>query len=158
MKGWLFGDLHQKEWTQKIYKFSKKFQNPLHQNYKHVITLAELLDLNQEHIFSVVVFIGDSSFKTEMPENVCQAMSYIRYIQSKTTAILDSHEVKEIITKIESGRLQRSLKTDFQHIKHVKSIIAEKEVQASKTNSCSKCGAEMVLRTVNKGENQGNQF
>ena len=34
-KGWIFGSQHQKTWTQKIYKKSFKFQNPLHQNYKH---------------------------------------------------------------------------------------------------------------------------
>jgi hypothetical protein len=36
MKGWIFGSPNQKTWTQKIYKLSSKFQNPLHQNYKHV--------------------------------------------------------------------------------------------------------------------------
>ena len=36
MKGWIFGNATQKQWTQKIYKFSTKFQNPIHQNYKHL--------------------------------------------------------------------------------------------------------------------------
>ena len=70
MKGWIFGGLNQKTWTQKIYKHSSKFQNPLHQNYKHVKTLESLLELNDEQIHSVVVFVGDSTFKTDMPENV----------------------------------------------------------------------------------------
>ena len=39
MKGWIFGGEHQKTWTQKIYKHSSKFQNPLHQNYKHTKTI-----------------------------------------------------------------------------------------------------------------------
>ena len=34
-KGWIFGTERQKTWTQKIYKNSYKFQNPLHKNYKH---------------------------------------------------------------------------------------------------------------------------
>lgn len=34
MKGWIFGDEKQKSWTQKIYKYTNKFQNPLYQNYK----------------------------------------------------------------------------------------------------------------------------
>jgi hypothetical protein len=33
MKGWIFGDQNQKIWTQKIYRYTNKFQNPLHQNY-----------------------------------------------------------------------------------------------------------------------------
>ena len=36
MKGWIFGSSNQKQWTQKIFKHSSKFQNPIHQNYKHI--------------------------------------------------------------------------------------------------------------------------
>jgi hypothetical protein len=35
MKGWIFDSPQQKTWTQKIYRHTTKFQNPLHQNYKH---------------------------------------------------------------------------------------------------------------------------
>jgi len=45
MKGWIFGSPNQPMWTQKIYKHSNKFQNPLHQNYKHVKALEQLLGL-----------------------------------------------------------------------------------------------------------------
>ncbi len=38
-KGWIFGSERQKQWTQKIYKKSFKFQNPIHQNYKHMKVL-----------------------------------------------------------------------------------------------------------------------
>lgn len=31
MKGWIFGNAKQKQWTQKIFKYSGKFQNPLRQ-------------------------------------------------------------------------------------------------------------------------------
>ncbi|WP_462270725.1 nuclease-related domain-containing protein [Desulfobacter sp.] len=34
MKGWIFGQPKQKMWTQKIFKHSSKFKNPLHLN-KH---------------------------------------------------------------------------------------------------------------------------
>ena len=42
-KGWIFGGERQKMWTQKIYKKSYKFQNPLHQNYKHQKVLEDIL-------------------------------------------------------------------------------------------------------------------
>ncbi|WP_022942181.1 nuclease-related domain-containing protein [Psychromonas hadalis] len=63
MKGWIFGSAKQKQWTQKIFKYSVKFQNPLHQNYKHTHTLARCLGLLSDQIHSVIVFIGDSTFK-----------------------------------------------------------------------------------------------
>ena len=73
MKGWIFGSKNQKQWTQKIYRHTAKFQNPLHQNYKHVKNLESLLGIDLSKLHSVIVFIGDSEFKTNMPENVTYA-------------------------------------------------------------------------------------
>ncbi|MEO3684589.1 nuclease-related domain-containing protein [Shewanella vesiculosa] len=43
LKGWVFGSANQKLWTQKIFKYSSTFQNPIHQNYKHLKTLEAQL-------------------------------------------------------------------------------------------------------------------
>ncbi len=154
MKGWIFGSSNQKMWTQKIYKYSSKFQNPLHQNYKHTKTLESLLGLSEEQIFSVIVFVGDSTFKTDMPENVTYRKGYISYIKSKKHPVLTELEVKDITSKIESGRLKPSFKTNREHVKHVKAIIEKKE----NSQSCPKCGSAMVMREVKKGQNIGNKF
>ena len=154
MKGWIFGGQNQKIWTQKIYRCSNKFQNPLHQNYKHTRTLQALLGLNDEQIFSVIAFVGDAVFKTPMPENVTRGNGFIRYIKAQTTPVLSHEQVQEIIASIEGGRLERSFKTNREHVAHVKSIIAEKVA----TPSCPKCGSSMVSRVVKKGEKAGNTF
>ncbi|MBL4760831.1 MAG: NERD domain-containing protein [Mariprofundaceae bacterium] len=95
MKGWIFGSAKQKVWTQKIFKHSSKFQNPLHQNYKHVKTLAALLHLNDYQIHSLIVFIGDATFKTDMPENVTYGGDYIRFIKSKKRPVLSTSDVNK---------------------------------------------------------------
>lgn len=154
MKGWIFGSPNQKTWTQKIYKSSFKFQNPLHQNYKHVKTLESLLGLNEQQIHSVIVFVGDSTFKTEMPENVTYGKDYIRFIKSKTHPIITEKEVKEIVSKIELAKFKPSFKTHREHVKHVKRIISEK--QSSKI--CPKCGSRMIVRETKKGQNKGKKF
>ncbi len=127
MKGWIFGGEHQRTWTQKLFKESYKFQNPLFQNYKHTQTLKSLLQLSNEQIHSVVAFTGESTFKTPMPENVTQGSGYIRYIKSKTEQVLPESAVQNIIVKIEQERLTPSFRTDRQHIsrlnkKHSKSL------------------------------------
>jgi len=104
MKGWILGNPNQKLWTQGVYKKSIKFQNPLHQNYKHVRTLESLLGLNEQQVFSVIVFVGDGTFKSDMPENVTSRKGYITYIKSKTRSVLSESEVQDICHKIESGR------------------------------------------------------
>jgi len=156
MKGWIFGSPNQKTWTQKIYKHSSKFQNPLHQNYKHVKTLESLLELNEHQVHSVIVFVGDSTFKTEMPENVTYGGGYARYIKSKKISVLTASQVIEVTNKIEQGRLAPSFKTNREHVKHVKNIVAGKE--DSSIPSCPKCGASMVLRETKKGQNVGKKF
>ncbi len=127
MKGWIIGSPKQKTWTQKIYKQSRKFQNPLLQNYKHVKTIESILGLNDQQIHSVVVFTGDSTFKTELPENVTHGKGYIRFIKTKNKVIISDAEVEKIVSKIESGRLTPSFKTHREHVKHVKNIVSEKE-------------------------------
>jgi predicted RNA-binding Zn-ribbon protein involved in translation (DUF1610 family) len=166
MKGWIFGNPQQKTWTQKIYRHTTKFQNPLHQNYKHTQTLQTALELESDKIFSLVVFVGDSEFKTPLPENVVYAGGYIRFIKSKIQPILTANEVHGICYKIESGRLKPSIKTHINHVQHVKEIVDKKQHHQAKAkpssrnneNTCPKCGEAMVLRTAKRGDNQGKQF
>lgn len=154
MKGWIFGNEKQKYWTQKIFRSSHKFQNPLHQNYKHVKTLQACLDIDATSIFSLIVFVGDSTFKTQMPENVTKGGGYIQFIKSKTELLLSEAQVSSVLERINSGRLTPSIKTNIKHVKHVKEIISEKE----NSKACPKCGGTMVLRETKKGANQGKQF
>lgn len=154
MKGWIFGSPQQKTWTQKIYRHTSKFQNPLHQNYKHTQTLQSALELDPEKVFSLVVFIGDSTFKTAMPDNVVYGGGYIRFIKNKTQLILGNDEVLDICAKIQSGRLQPSIRTHIDHVNHVRTVNAQRQ----DNNSCPNCGNKMVLRTARNGNNPGNQF
>jgi predicted RNA-binding Zn-ribbon protein involved in translation (DUF1610 family) len=154
MKGWIFGDRNQKTWTQKIYRHTSKFQNPLHQNYKHTKTLESLLDLNDNQIHSVIVFVGDCTFKTEMPDNVTYAGGFIRFVKSKRDEMFSAIEVEKIIAGIESNRLSASLKTHFNHVKHVKSIVKDNQT----LKSCPICGNAMILRESKQGIHVGQKF
>ncbi|HFQ4902290.1 TPA: NERD domain-containing protein [Vibrio vulnificus] len=154
MKGWIFGSARQKQWTQKIYRHSAKFQNPLHQNYKHIKSLETLLGCSEDHLHSVIVFIGDSTFKTEMPPNVTYARGSIRYIQQFNEVVFSDKDYARLTESINQIKLKRGVITDLKHRKHVKEIIASK----ANSNQCLRCGSEMVLRETKRGENIGKQF
>ena len=154
MKGWIFGSPNQKQWTQKIFKHSSKFQNPIHQNYKHIKTLENCLNIPPESIFSVIVFIGDSTFKTDMPSNVTYAGGCIKYIKSKSAKLLSQEQVHEVSKTIQGGRLKPSIKTNREHVAHVKQIINSKRSD----KVCPKCGSDMLLRESKKGANAGKKF
>ncbi|CAE6903420.1 Nuclease-related domain [Vibrio sp. B1FIG11] len=154
MKGWIFGSARQKQWTQKIYRHSSKFQNPLHQNYKHIKALETLLGCREEHLHSVIVFIGDSTFKTEMPPNVTYARGSIRYIQQFNDVVFSDNDYARLTESINQIKLKRGVITDLKHLKHVKEVVASKV----SSNECPRCGSEMVLRETKRGENIGKQF
>jgi len=154
LRGWIYGDKHHKRWTQWIYRQAYKFQNPLHQNYKHTKALADLLGLAANQIHSLVVFVGDSTFKNKMPENVVRGLGYIRYIESKTEPVLNGHEVQEIVGQIESGRLAASFKTHREHVRHVRQIVGAKQNEPA----CPRCGSAMIKRVAKAGPNKGRRF
>jgi len=125
MRGWIYGGEKQEKWTQKIYKHTKSFQNPLHQNYKHVLALAELIGIDAKKVFSLVVFIGDSEFKTPMPANVTAGRQYIRYIKSHTTPLFGEHDVIEILERIKSRRLAPNRRTHKEHVHYINALHLE---------------------------------
>lgn len=153
MKGWIFGGEKQRQWTQKIYKKSFRFQNPLHQNYKHVKTLGELLNVSSEAIHSVIVFVGDCRLKSPFPSNVAKGGEYVSFIKSFSEPVLTQTEVQNVISQIQEGRLEPSRAT---HQKHVEHLNARSNMSADRT--CVKCGEKMVLRTAKRGTNSGKQF
>lgn len=153
MKGWIFGAEHQAQWTQKIFKKSFRFQNPLRQNYKHVKALEALLEIPADAIHSVIVFTGESTFKTPMPDNVCRGVGYISYIKSFRTPVFSEREVQKIVAHIQSGRLEPNRATHRRHVQQLKTRVAE-----TAERQCPKCGSAMLLRTAKRGAHAGNQF
>ena len=153
IQGWIFGGERQAQWTQKIYKKTFKFQNPLRQNYKHVKALEALLDVPPDTIQSVVVFTGSSTFKTPMPTNVTQEGGYIRFIKSFQAPVLSEHEVEAIVDQIQAGRLAPTRQTHSQHVEQLN------ERHGPRTERiCPKCGSQMLKRKSKRGANIGKQF
>ncbi|OZG41068.1 nuclease [Aeromonas sp. A35_P] len=177
IKGWIFGNPAHKSWTQQIYRRRHSFQNPLRQNYLHVMTLRSLLGLADHQLHSIIYFIGDCTFKTPMPDNVMNR-GLIRYIKGKTTPVLTPAEVTRVIDTIQRGRLAANWQTHRQHVTQLKARhgVATQPVPASiptyhspsppaaihqancQCPMCPNCGNPMVLRTASRSDNKGNQF
>ena len=126
--GWIFGTERQKTWTQKIYKNSYKFQNPLHQNYRHVKAIEKVLAavVEPEIIHSFVVFHQGCEFKTEIPAQVFMGSDWVNYVKQFNQAILTETQLKRIQFKLEKAALAASFQTNRQHVKNLKQQHAEK--------------------------------
>lgn len=120
MKGWIFGNASQPNWTQSIFKKKCQFQNPIRQNFKHIKTLENLLDVHLVKFKSVVVFVGDCKFKTELPPSVCRLGNFTDYIKSFQETILTEVEILEIKDKIEKGKLLPCRATNKAHVEYLK--------------------------------------
>ena len=145
-QGWIFGTEKQRDWTQQIYKKRSKFQNPLRQNFKHTKTLQDLLGLDAEHVHSVIAFVGDCEFKTEMPANVTKGHGFVAYIQSFGQTVWQPEEMQALLDKLEEVRLQPGRATNKQHVAHVK------ELQAGKAQRRKKSMVEPIVEPVAESE------
>lgn len=153
LSGWIFGSERQAQWTQKLYKRTFKFQNPLRQNYKHLKALEAALGIDPEHMHSVITFVGGSTFKTEIPANVTQGVGFIRYIKSFQQAVFKEAEVDAMLQALQNGRRAPTLATHREHVQNLK-----RRSDPTVDRQCPKCGSALLIRTVKSGAKAGKQF
>ncbi|KIH86061.1 nuclease-related domain-containing protein [Pseudomonas batumici] len=153
MSGWIFGGEQQPQWTQKLYKRTFKFQNPLRQNYKHLKALEATLGVSAEHLHSVITFVGSSTFKTQMPANVTQGIGFIRYMKSFQQKVFTEAEVDALMRALQTSRRTPSLATHREHVQNLK-----RRSDPTAERQCPKCGGDLVIRTVHSGPKAGQQF
>lgn len=88
--GWIFGNEHQKYWTQLLAygKEKHRFYNPVMQNAGHIQAIRQSLPQNPDiPIYSVIVFFGSSEFK----DITCHA---------NNTFIIYPHSIQRVVSEI----------------------------------------------------------
>ncbi|MES3008417.1 MAG: NERD domain-containing protein [Pseudomonadota bacterium] len=153
MKGWIFGSEDQPQWTQKIYRATAKFQNPLRQNFKHVKAVESALTLPIETIHSLVIFVGSATLKTAMPDNVRHAGGGIRFIRSFTTPVFSDDQVVQMIDVLQTQRLAQTYATHQDHVQRLQQRLDE-----SAHRLCPRCGSALIIRVTKSGPNMGEKF
>jgi hypothetical protein len=165
--GWIFGKPRDKMWTQQIYRRKSSFQNPLRQNYKHVRTLAELAELGDDALFSVIAFVGAAEFKTPMPDNVTGAAGCLAYIRARNREVLSEEQVARVCDRIAAGRLAPTRATARAHAAHVRELHARKQAPEPKPEpqltqpsapACPRCGGKLDDYTFKTGARAGLAF
>jgi hypothetical protein len=157
MEGWIFGGENQPKWTQSFRNSKFQFQNPLHQNYRHIKALEEITGLPNEYFHSVVCFVGETcELKTKLPSNVVNG-GLFKYIKSKTDLIIPEYKVSRIVDCIKTGMIQKNIlgfTTSETKREHIESL----SQRYSSVTNCPKCNSELVSRTVKSGSNAGKEF
>lgn len=118
--GWIFANLRSKIWTQVIYLDRYSFQNPMHQNYKHVKAIQSLFDfLESAIIHNIVVFSSNAVFKTVKPDNVLTVEELIPAIEKYPDGTLSLNRVQFCVGRLEYMRLKLTKETDIEHQKYL---------------------------------------
>lgn len=97
--GWIFGNAHQQHWTQVIYRFKKKFYNPLRQNFAHIKAVEALVRpaYPTVPIIGFVVFPSAEKLQVSGTDVVGQAGDIIRKIQNYTSPVLSDSEKETVV-------------------------------------------------------------
>lgn len=144
-KGWIFGNEHNKYWTQVIYHQKNKFYNPVLQNKGHVKALKNLLENKPDlYYIPIVVFTSRAEFKKlEVESHVVYSLRLLKTIRKYTEETISSIELKEIAGIIrESNNKDKAARKE--HIVRVKEKSATKPKR--KQELCPLCGSLMVKR------------
>ncbi len=114
--GWIFGNEKPDQWMQVLYRIKSKFQNPIHQNYRHVKATQQLLDfLPKEKIHSVVVFSGNAIFKSPVPKGVVYLKRLGNYINAFQEDVISINRLEFCVGRLECKRYEVTKATDIQH-------------------------------------------
>lgn len=150
MTGWIYGDANSKQWTQCLYGEKYRFQNPLHQNYRHTRALSALLGITHTKCISIVMFWGDCTLKTPLPPNVL-TRGYTSFIKSHQEILFSDQEVDDLVATLRKNMLARSWSTSREHISSL-------QARHSSTSLCPRCGKPLKLRVAKSGCNAGTRF
>ncbi len=94
-----------------------RFQNPILQNYRHVLAVRAQLDfIPAEAVCSVVVFSGTAVFRTEVPPGVCSVERLVQFVSEHSKMIMSRDQLQLCVGRLETARLAISGLTDVEHV------------------------------------------
>jgi len=123
LKGWIFGNARQKQWTQVIYRYKKKFYNPLRQNYAHTKAVEALIYPEFSHvpIKGFVAFPVADKLRISGTDTVGTARQIVNKIEQFQTEILSDIERDKIVQILnEANILDEEIRKS--HKKQIRSL------------------------------------
>ena len=137
---------YDKRWLIKNGKKKIYVNNPLHQNYGHVKSLEEILNLPEEKFISLVCIPSRATVSVKS-NNVTRIYDLIDKITSYKEDIIENpNELYEIITNLNiTDKVERKV-----HVKNAREIKSNKDEELK--NKCPKCGGELIKRNGKYGE------
>src|SRR3989338_2035760 len=133
-----------------VIETKNRFQNPLHQNYKHTRALADYLKIDHSKIHSIVFFIGDNvELKSDFPPNIMTS-GLSSYIKKFNEFLFSDTEIIRLEQYLKQSKNNNTISTK-QHVHILKE-------RYSSDTICPRCGGELVRRIAKTGPRAGSEF
>lgn len=101
-RGRISGSESQANWTRDYLGNSKQFMNPLHQNFKNMQALQQLLELpGFELMHSVIAFARVGQFASELPANITYIDTTSNYIKQCTERCIKDEQLARFAAVIQ---------------------------------------------------------
>lgn len=146
--GLIKGNEYDDKWIQYLGKKRYYFNNPLHQNYGHVMALNELLNLDKEVFIPIVCFSNQANLKVTTKSIVVQLDYLTNRIKSFYKEIVND-DIEIIANKINNANITDGNRRN-KHVKDIRTKVKEDKIKANNM-ICPKCGNQLVERNSKYG-------
>lgn len=147
--GLIKGREYDSKWCQYLGKNKFFFNNPIHQNFGHIKCLSSLLNIEEKHFISIVVFSNQVKLKVQSRSIVTQVEFLKSTIEnfSKENTEFDIYTLKEKILSINiNDKKQRKT-----HVKSIRQKMRNNE-DLEKNMICPKCGGRLLEKSGKCGK------
>lgn len=146
--GLIKGNDYDKKWCQYLGKNKSYFLNPIHQNYGHIKSLLNIVNLEEEKIISIVCFSNQANVKVKSDYLITQTDTLCSDILNYDKIIIksDLKEIEDII--LANNITDKNLRK--KHVSKIKdNIVLNKSLEDNLI--CPKCKNKLIERNGKYG-------
>ena len=130
--GFITGDKYDKNWVRHMGKNKYYYTNPIRQNYGHIKSLSELLNIDESKIYNIVCIPSTATLKIKNDSELVRYDKIVNKILSYDEEIIDN--IDEIIKIINKNNIKDN-RVKQEHINNIRKNVIDKNY-----NKCPKCG------------------
>ncbi|MBB6369425.1 NERD domain-containing protein [Chryseobacterium shigense] len=141
-KGWILGYENDKFWIQAIYRYRRKFYNPVLQNQSHIYALKHVLK-NYKYLryYSIITFTKRATLKTKTYTDVVYVNKLVKTIKRYDSFYLNEQTRNEVVATILNAKTNNRNKDTTRRVNS----------SMNKNISCPECGGNLIERNGKYG-------
>lgn len=145
--GYITGSEYDKNWCLQAGNKKIYINNPMHQNYGHVIALSKELNLPQDNFIPIICIPSTAKINIKSKIPVARNYNLVEIIKSYQKEIIK--EPEKLVEMLINYNIT-NYETRKKHLKYAKEVKARK--QEENISKCPKCGGTLVLKNGKYGK------